>query len=161
VLIHKGRTKALRELASELEDYRNSIPASTLTEMRRPDAPVSDITQESITNMIREAAKTTTTTYGIEDALANISYSRNITLARYYDPENILKFNEISPTIININGTDTPVRYENANPYLTNLTKSQIENIKQPLFLSDGREILYQRKAQAGGVERVSFGFNG
>lgn len=158
VLTHKGRVqRALRGLADELEGYRHRAPADMLAELRRHDAP-DDITQEAVTQMIRSAVKKTTTAHGVEDRLAAQLYSSNITLAKYYDIENIQKLNDISPLGITLDGEELPLRYENGQPYVTNLTKRQVARTKGPVFLKDGREVLYQRRVQGGGTERISFG---
>ena len=159
VLNNKGRVQqALRGLAEELEGYRNRIPPEVLSQLRKPNAP-EDVTQSGITEMIRAAARTTASAHGIEDWLARYAYSANITLEKYYDTESIVKLNEMSPAYITLGGENLPLWYENGYPYVTNVMKRHLLRVTNPVYLADGREVLYQRRASGSGrTERVSFG---
>lgn len=158
VLKNPGRVqRALRDLADELGAYRQRIPSDVLSILRRQGAP-EDINQNGITEMIRHAAKTNVSAHGIEEALANRLYSSNISLAKYYDVQTIKKLNEMSPKQLTLAGEHVLVRYEDGQPYVTNLTKRLLNKINESVYLEDGREVLYQREVAGGGKERISFG---
>lgn len=160
VLNNQGRVqKALRKLAEDLEGYRNRTPEDLLLELRKPNAPP-DLIQNDITAMIRSAVRTIATAHGVEERLSNHLYSSNITLGKYYDTESLQKLNEMSPLQITIAGEDISIRYENGQPYVTNLTKRHLSRVMSPIYLNDGREVLYQRRLPGSGTERVSFGEN-
>lgn len=157
-LENQGETQeALRELARTLEGYRQRTPAAVLEALRNPDAP-NDITQEAITKLMRNAVKDTTMARELDDELRKAVYGANITLEKYYHPESIRLLNEMSPELLTVEGETFIVRYDNGQPYVTNLTKAQIKTIHEPVYLNDGREVLRQRQATGSGKERVSFG---
>ena len=118
---------------------------------------VDDLTQASITSMITQAATETTSLHGIEEKLAAYLYSSNLTIDRYYEPESIDLFKEISPVQLEITGEYVQIHYDNGQPYVTRIGRRHRSKIKTPLYLDDGREILFQREASGGGKERVSF----
>lgn len=158
VLEHPGKVQnALRALARELEDYRTRTPAAILDALRKPVAP-QDITQEDITALIRDVAKTTASAHEIESKLQDRLYSANISLGKYYDPDSVQALNEMSPHEIQIGNDFTRVHYEAGQPYVTGIPKRQFTRIMKPLYLEDGREVLCQRQLPGGGKERVSFG---
>jgi hypothetical protein len=80
---------------------------------------------------------------------------------KYYHPESIQLLNEMSPDQLTIGDETLTVRYDNGQPYVTNLTQEQLQAIHEPIYLKDGREVLRQRQAAGGGKERVSFGESG
>jgi len=157
-LQHPGRIqKALRDLAASLEEFRQKIPAEILQNYRKPGAP-DDFTQEDITNMIREIAHTTSFAPDIERRLSDYLYSNELTLTQYYGLQDIKHLKQLSPSSLLINHTHASVQYQDGQPYIANLTKRQLNAINGPIYLDDGREVLYQRLAADGTKERVSFG---
>lgn len=160
-LENKGETQAeLRKLADTLEGYRQRTPANVLEALRNPGTP-GDITQETITKFMRNAAKNTTTARELDAELRKVVYGANLTLEKYYHPESIQLLNEMSPDQLTIGDETLTVRYDNGQPYVTNLTQEQLQAIHEPIYLKDGREVLRQRQAAGGGKERVSFGESG
>ena len=158
VLNHQGRVQqALRALADELDGYRQRTPAYILDTLRMPDAP-RDLTQNGITEMIRTAARRSDTAHGIEEILLKYTYSSNPTLAKYYDTESLQRLNEISPQQFVIGHEHTQLHYDYGQPYVTTLTKRQLNRINGPVYLPDGREVLYQKPLTEGGTVRISFG---
>ncbi|MGH7218440.1 MAG: DEAD/DEAH box helicase family protein [Candidatus Microsaccharimonas sp.] len=158
VLKNQGRVqRALRDLANELQELQQRTPAEILDALRNPSAPA-DITQETVTEMIRNVVSKTTSAHGVENQLAEMAYSGNITLAKYFDPESVQKLKAMSPQQIALAGDIVPLRYEDGVPYIAGATKRQLSKTKEPIFLPDGREVLRQRMAPDGGKERVSFG---
>lgn len=159
VIAHQGRAQtALRQLASELEGYRQRTPAAILSQVRKPDAP-EDITQQIVTEMVQKATMQTQSAHGVEHILSDNIYRNNYTLEKYYDLETLAALNELSPLQLRLDGQNLhSVRYDDGQPYVTNLTKRYLEKIKEPIYLADGREVLYQRQLAGGGKERVSFG---
>lgn len=158
VLKYKGNIQSeLRKLADELADYRQRTPDEVLSKLRMPGA-LQDLSQESITDMIRYAVKTTDTAHGVEAKLRSRLYSSNITLGKYYDAKTVQKINEMSPLYLFVGQEETQVHYENGQPYVTHLSKRRLARIDEPVYLDDGREVLYQREIPHGGKERISFG---
>jgi len=158
VLRSPGRVqRALRSLATELEGYRKRTPEDILLSLRKLGAP-EDLTQAGVTEMIHRAARDTVSAHGVEEKLSAYLYSGNYTLVKYYDTESIKLLNEMSPKVLIIAQESTKILYDNGQPYVTSVTKRQLSRIKGPLYLEDGREILYQREIVHGGKERVSFG---
>lgn len=157
VLKNKGRVQqGLRQLADELEQYRNWTPADILTNLRKPGVP-QDITQQHVTDLIRHYARTTASAHEIEEKLQSYLYSSNLTLGKYYDPESIKLLSEMSPQQIMIGNEYVQVHYEAGQPYVTTVPKRQLLRVMGPIYLKDGREVLHQRQVAGGGKERVSF----
>ena len=158
VLQRPGRIqKALRDLASSLEEFRQKIPEETLRQYRKADAPA-DLTQEDITAMIRTIAQTTSFAPDIERRLSEYLYNDELTLTRYYGLEDIKYLKQLSPPLIQLSHTLASVHYQDGQPYIANVTKRQLNAMTAPVYLDDGREVLHQRLAADGTKERVSFG---
>lgn len=160
VLSRPGKVQqALRRLADELKGYSDRTPPEVLEQLRRTQAP-SDLTQEAVTSMIERAVQEVTTGHEVEERLREYSYSSNISLAQYYDTESVRLMNEMSPLTLDIAGNQTRLRYEAGQPYVTGMTKRTLHRIASPVYLDDGREVLYQRTVD-GKKEWVSFGVKG
>lgn len=146
---------ALRSIAEELEHYSKTIPAEELNLYRRASAP-SNITKDTIKDLLYEYAKTTRNIAELDDRLAEFIYKKNVSISKYYDDSARIELQERSPSTIVVDGTSVPVRYEAGHPYLTGLTVKQRKSITEPIFLSDGREVLIQVGRIGGGTVRVS-----
>lgn len=149
--------QALRTLAKDLAGYKERVPGPILATWRAPGARENDLTQDDITEMIRDIARTERTAHGVEEKLRMEMYYSNLTHSHYYDAKAFDEFNRISPLQYDIAGEKVTLHYEECVPYITRLSKKQLASITGPLYLEDGREVLYQREARGGGKERVSF----
>ncbi len=157
VLSRPGKVqRVLRKLAVDLEGYQERIPADILQQLRKPGTPA-DLTQDEITHVIREVIKDVTTAHEVEERLREYSYRENMSLSKYYDVESVRKMNEMSPLGITIAGNHTQLRYEYGQPYVSGISMRSAQKVQSPVYLDDGREVLWQR-AQDGKKERVSFG---
>ena len=157
VLTHPGRVqRALRTLAEQLGSYRQRIPEEVLFMHRVPDAP-DDVTQEWVTEVLKGLIQNTATAHDVDDKLAALVYSDNITLEQYYGVESIATFDTLSPQEVEVAGERIHIHYDQARPYATKMQRRQLIKINQAVYLPDGREVLYQRPVSGGGKERVSF----
>ena len=147
--------RALRELADELEMYRQRTPNEVLQLLMKPDAP-KDITKQDIKERIQEFAKTTRDGREIDLQLRHYLYSQNVTIDRYFDDAALAELRIISPDTTIIAGEETRVFYENGQPYVTNLHKRQLAQVTKQMYLADGREVLKQVPVVGGGTERIS-----
>lgn len=158
VLTKQGEAqKALREVAKELERYHERVPADVIDALKKPDAP-EEITNEFITQVIRNAAKQTHRAHEIDQTLRNYLYSQNVGIDQYFDEEARAELKRRSPDTVVVGNNITRVFYENAEPYVTNLMKRQIARLTGPVYLEDGREVKLQIDIPGGGTQRVSIG---
>lgn len=151
------KQKALREIAEELELYYERTPANVLKEYRFRTAPA-DITKDVIEQLISEFARSTRSLTDIDEQLGHYTYSKNVTINRYFDDVARLELQERSPDTVIVGDEPTRVLYDNGQPYVTVLSRRQRAQIHGPLYLKDGREILLQVARGSGGTVRVSMG---
>lgn len=151
------KQRALREIAEELELYRQRTPEALLRELRLQHAPA-DITKETIQKLIEGFAVSTRSLSEIDDQLGQYTYSKNVTINRYFDDAARLELQERSPDMLMIGGEMTRVLYDNGEPYVTVLSRRQRAQMTAPLHLKDGREVLLQIARPGGGTVRVSIG---
>lgn len=158
VVRRPGRNqRALRELASELASIRERTPVEVLEGLRKTGAPT-DLTQEGVTTIIRRIAEEVSSAHELELKLSEYSFHANLTLARYYDVDSLQLIQSMSPQGMRIGNSQASIYYDEGAPYTTRLPKRLLSKITEPIYLDDGREVLYQREAEGGGKERVSFG---
>ena len=152
---------ALRSTADELAEYRRILPAEEIEKYRKQEAPV-DVTKTEIEQLLRHYAARTRNVQELDALLGEHSYQKNIAVDRYYDDRARLEMLARSPATILVGGVETEIRYDNGKPYITQrLTKDQLNAVKGPIHLEDGREVLHQVKKEGGrGTRRVSFGEN-
>jgi HrpA-like RNA helicase len=150
---------AARKIAEELTRYQERTPAALLQVYRKSDAP-EDITKETIKQLLYEFTASTRSVRAVDDQLSEYLYSANVSINKFYDDEARLKLMEMSPDIIRVGKVEFRVFYDQGQPYVTTRNKQQVLGINQPVYLPDGREVLWQREssAKAGGTRRVSFG---
>jgi HrpA-like RNA helicase len=152
--------KALRDIADELEWYRNAFPDDMLAHYRKTKAP-EDITSETIEALVAEFAKSTRTMTEIESRISEHIFRKNITINRYFDESARRELQRRSPGSIEVPNVGVlRVLYNNGTPYFTRshgLTEAQFKLAarKKPT-LPDGREVLFQVEKQGGGKERLS-----
>lgn len=148
---------ALRKIADELEYYRERVPEKELNEYKKTNAPI-EITKDYITNLIREYARYTRSQVEIDQQLSQYSYSKNVTINRYFSDDARQELLMRSPSTVSVVGSEVSVLYDKGSPYITKVTREQRKAIKAPLLLEDGREILLQIPVKGGGTRRVSLG---
>lgn len=154
------RQRALREIAEELENYREAFPDDILTQYQQTKAP-EYITKESIKELIQSYAKSTRTMTEIDRRLGEYSYSKNITINRYFDENARRELRRRSPRSIEVSGVGVlRVQYDKGTPYVTRTAGLSVTQFKtaaaQRLTLEDGREVLYQVEKQGGGTQRLT-----
>ena len=147
--------RALRDLVQDLQDIREILPAKDLARIRRHDAPA-DITNEEINTHIQEFSKNTAYAHEVDEMLRQLSFSRGLSLSRFYAAEDIMRAKEQSPDVFEIAGTMTTVRYKQGTPYVAGLTRQQKRAINAPVYLPDGREIFWSKPVAAGKKQLVS-----
>lgn len=158
VLAGSGKAQeALREIAKELQWYKNTIPSEELRGLIKADAPA-DITHESIESLIYEKTSQTRDAYVIDDLLADHISSKNVAIQQYFDEEVLEVLRTRSPSVVSIGKSLVNVYYENGQPYITKIGATQKQAPLSNFYLPDGREILVQisRSQRLGGTVRVS-----
>ena len=148
---------ALRELADELEMYRERVPASVLSEYRSDNAPP-ELTKDAIRRLIEDYAHLTRSLSEIDHRLGQYIFSKNVTINRYYDDPSREYLQKLSPETIRIGGSEQRVLYENGQPYVTYTSREQRARMRTPVYLQDGREVLLQVAIKGGGKRRISMG---
>lgn len=151
--------RVLRGIADELEWYQERTPAGELNDYLKKDAPEA-LTKEKIRHLIYEASATTRSLRAIDEKLGEYIYSTNFSIKKYFDDEARIELAERSPDTIRIGKVDYRIFYDQGQPYVTTRHKQQVLDVSAPVYLADGREVLWQREsaAKSGGTHRVSFG---
>lgn len=151
--------RALRAIADELAHYHHTIPKDVLEQFRRSKAP-EEITKKTIEELLKGFAKETRSRSRLDRKLAQHVYSKGISINRYFDDQARVELQERSPDYFDIGNRTTRIYYDKGQPYVTSLTREQInelKDLKSPVYLPDGREILLQ-VSRADGKRRVSLG---
>lgn len=156
VVNHPGDAlRALRDLVKDLSDMRTILPPEELEKIRRHDAP-DDITNMEINEYIEQFARHTTFAHEVDEMLRQLSFSRGLSLSRYYTPDDIRRAKERSPDVLPIAGTMSTVRYNDGTPYVSGLTRQQKRAINWPVYLADGREVFWNKPLPNGTKKLVS-----
>ncbi|RWZ78423.1 MAG: hypothetical protein EOT05_01535 [Candidatus Microsaccharimonas sossegonensis] len=154
------RQRALREIAEELEWYQKAFSDDILAQYRQIKAP-EYLTKESIKALIQKYAKSTRAMTEIDRRLGEYSYSKNITINRYFDEPSRRELRRRSPRSIEVAGVGVlRVQYDMGTPYITRTAGLSMAQFKaaaaQHLTLADGRKVLYQVEKHGGGIERLT-----
>lgn len=150
--------KALRDIADEIELYKQRIPADILKEFMAAHAPA-DMTKQRIQELIVSYARFTRSLSEIDHKLAQYVYSKNISINRYFDNDARIELRRRSPDTIKVAGSTIRLLYDEGQPYITTAHIS-LERFTSTngLFLEDGREVLVQIAKPGGGTMRVPAG---
>lgn len=146
---------SLRDLVKDLKDIQAILPPEELAKIRRHDAPA-DISNEEISHYVEEFSKRTAYAHEVDEMLRQLSFSRGLSLSRYYSASDVLTAKERSPDVLPIAGTMTTVRYRDGVPYVSNLIRAQKRAINWPVYLPDGREVFWNKPMPDGSKQLVS-----
>jgi len=138
---HPGQAlRAYRDLANNLSQLHEITPPDLLATVRRPDAPA-EVTNETISALIKELVKTTPIAHEIDERIRQKMYSQGASLSRYFAPDMVRALRERSPKVLEIAGVLTELSYSQGTPYVTKLTRAQKRAIQSSVHLPDGREV--------------------
>ena len=142
IMNHPGKNlSSIREVAQELEWLSERIPAEELDRnMLRNDI----IANQDIQDLVKRLVKTNRLAYMVDDGIRRYMYDNYIDISSYLDDDVRKSFIERSPDVIYVNDEQIFIRYENGQPYTTQISQN-IKNLsRKGLFLEDGREVLWQ-----------------
>lgn len=137
------KQRALREIAKELETYRERTPADELQRYRMSGAP-EDITDDSIKKLLERLATTTRSLSELDRKVGEHIYSVGESISRYFDTHARVVLKQRSPDEFEIGGEMSNLQYVNGQPYVAQLSREQRRAVQAPVFLPDGREVLLQ-----------------
>jgi HrpA-like RNA helicase len=148
----------LRKTADELSEYRRTLPIAEINKYRLAHAPV-DLTKSEIERLLRHYAQRTRNAQELDTLLGEHASQKRISIDHYYSSDARAEMLARSPETLVIGGAITDIRYSNGLPYVARITHQQEAAITGPVYLDDGREVLWQVKKEAGrGTMRISFG---
>ena len=102
------------------------------------------IANQDIQDLVKRLVKTNRLAYMVDDGIRRYMYDNYIDISSYLDDDVRKSFIERSPDVIYVNDEQIFIRYENGQPYTTQISQN-IKNLsRKGLFLEDGREVLWQ-----------------